>query len=314
MRTFSITDVGMVRQVNQDYVYVTDRPLGILQNLFVVADGMGGHQAGDYASKYTVEVLNRELALSEGEDIERCLVGAIKTANREIIKEASRDEHLKGMGTTVVAATISNQMMYFANVGDSRLYLINQGIQQLTKDHSLVEEMVRLGGIKPEEAKHHPDKNIITRAIGAKADVEVDFYEHRLKKGDIILMCTDGLSNMVEDEELFHIVQGSRDIVEAGEMLVEAAKENAAMNGITNCTFLADDVLKALDYITEKPDLISMFCRSSVHSQVVGQHSFPGAFPTSAGNITSFTRTGISFISLYLFFSRNITGAFACLS
>ena len=145
MRTFSITDVGMVRQVNQDYVYVTDRPLGILQNLFVVADGMGGHQAGDYASKYTVEVLNRELALSEGEDIERCLVGAIKTANREIIKEASRDEHLKGMGTTVVAATISNQMMYFANVGDSRLYLINQGIQQLTKDHSLVEEMVRLG-------------------------------------------------------------------------------------------------------------------------------------------------------------------------
>ena len=173
MRTFSITDVGMVRQVNQDYVYVTDRPLGILQNLFVVADGMGGHQAGDYASKYTVEVLNRELALSEGEDIERCLVGAIKTANREIIKEASRDEHLKGMGTTVVAATISNQMMYFANVGDSRLYLINQGIQQLTKDHSLVEEMVRLGGIKPEEAKHHPDKNIITRAIGAKAAGEV---------------------------------------------------------------------------------------------------------------------------------------------
>ena len=230
MRTFSITDVGMVRQVNQDYVYVTDRPLGILQNLFVVADGMGGHQAGDYASKYTVEVLNRELALSEGEDIERCLVGAIKTANREIIKEASRDEHLKGMGTTVVAATISNQMMYFANVGDSRLYLINQGIQQLTKDHSLVEEMVRLGGIKPEEAKHHPDKNIITRAIGAKADVEV--YEHRLKRGDIILMCTDGLSNMVEDEELFHIVQGGRDIVESGQALIEAAKENGGTDNI----------------------------------------------------------------------------------
>ena len=232
MRTFSITDVGMVRQVNQDYVYVTDRPLGILQNLFVVADGMGGHQAGDYASKYTVEVLNRELALSEGEDIERCLVGAIKTANREIIKEDSRDEHLKGMGTTVVAATISNQMMYFANVGDSRLYLINQGIQQLTKDHSLVEEMVRLGGIKPEEAKHHPDKNIITRAIGAKADVEVDFYEHRLKRGDIILMCTDGLSNMVEDEELFHIVQGGRDIVESGQALIEAAKENGGTDNI----------------------------------------------------------------------------------
>ena len=228
MRTFSITDVGMVRQVNQDYVYTTDNPLGILHNLFVVADGMGGHQAGDYASKYTVEVLKRELAMSEGEDVEKCLVNAIKTANREIIKEASRDEHLKGMGTTVVAATIMNQMMYFANVGDSRLYLINQGIQQLTKDHSLVEEMVRLGGIKPEEAKHHPDKNIITRAIGAKAD----FYEHRLKRGDIILMCTDGLSNMVEDEELFHIVQGGRDIVESGQALVDAAKENGGTDNI----------------------------------------------------------------------------------
>ena len=113
-----------------------------------------------------------------------------------------------------------------------RLYLINQGIVQLTKDHSLVEEMVRLGGIKPEEAKHHPDKNIITRAIGAKDSVEVDFYEHRLKKGDIILMCTDGLSNMVEDEELFHIVQGGRDIVESAQSLVETAKENGGTDNI----------------------------------------------------------------------------------
>ena len=148
------------------------------------------------------------------------------------------------MGTTVVAATVKEQMLYFANVGDSRLYLINQGIQQLSKDHSLVEEMVRLGGIHPVEAKHHPDKNIITRAIGAKADVDVDFYEHRLKRGDIILMCTDGLSNMVEDEELFHIVQGSRDIVEAGEMLVEAAKENGGTDNIGVVLFepFADEV------------------------------------------------------------------------
>ena len=232
MKTFSITDVGMVRQVNQDYVYTTDNPLGPLPNLFVVADGMGGHQAGDYASKYTVEVLRRELKQSEEEDVEKALVSAIKTAHREIIKKASQDPHLKGMGTTVVVATIVNQMMYFANVGDSRLYLINQGITQLTKDHSLVEEMVRLGGIKPEEAKSHPDKNIITRAIGAKAEVDVDFYEHRLKRGDIILMCTDGLSNMVEDEELFHIVQGGRDIVEAGTSLVEAAKENGGTDNI----------------------------------------------------------------------------------
>ena len=207
MKTFSITDVGMVRQVNQDYVFTTGKPLGILQNLFVVADGMGGHQAGDYASKCTVEVMIKEIAKSEGEDIERVLVKAIKSANREIIKEASSDEHLKGMGTTVVAATVKEQMLYFANVGDSRLYLINQGIQQLSKDHSLVDE-------------------------------------HRLKRGDIILMCTDGLSNMVEDEELFHIVQGSRDIVEAGEMLVEAAKENGGTDNIGVVLFepFADEV------------------------------------------------------------------------
>ncbi|MCL2865771.1 MAG: Stp1/IreP family PP2C-type Ser/Thr phosphatase [Lachnospiraceae bacterium] len=232
MKTFSITDVGVVRDVNQDYVFVTDSPLGPLPNLFVVADGMGGHRAGDFASKYTVEIVKRELNKRGGQDIEKVLLSAIKEANKEIMKKADSDAHLKGMGTTIVAATIVNQMMYFANVGDSRLYLINQGITQLTKDHSLVEEMVRLGGIKPEEAKHHPDKNIITRAIGAKEDVEIDFYEHRLKEKDIILMCTDGLNNMIEDEEIFHLVQGGRDIVEAAQLLLDAAKANGGTDNI----------------------------------------------------------------------------------
>lgn len=168
MKSYSLTDVGVVRKVNQDYVYTSDKPVGHLPNLFVVADGMGGHRAGDYASKYTVEVLERELKRSDEEDVERALIQAVKVANHELIREAGTDEHLKGMGTTIVVATIINQMMYFANVGDSRLYLINQGILQLTKDHSLVEEMVRLGGIKPEEAKHHPDKNIITRQLVPK--------------------------------------------------------------------------------------------------------------------------------------------------
>ena len=147
MRTFSITDVGMVRQVNQDYVFEGGRPLGILRNLFVVADGMGGHQAGDYASKYTVEVLQRELEKSQGEDIERVLVNAIKTANREIIREASKDEHLKGMGTTVVAATIMNQMMYFANVGDSRLYLINQTEKPVKLMEILIRNSTNVGDV-----------------------------------------------------------------------------------------------------------------------------------------------------------------------
>ena len=238
----AVCATGRVRTENQDRIYLngticgggyaqTDGT-GRKQGLFSVADGMGGHQAGDYASKYTVEVLQRELEKSQGEDIERVLVNAIKTANREIIREASKDEHLKGMGTTVVAATIMNQMMYFANVGDSRLYLINHGIQQLTKDHSLVEEMVRLGGIKPEEAKHHPDKNIITRAMGVKDEAEADFYEFRIKRGDKILMCTDGLSNMVEDEDMFGLVKGSRDVVEAVQMLIDRANSNGGRDNI----------------------------------------------------------------------------------
>ena len=142
MKTYSITDTGILREMNQDYFFASDEPVGNLPNLYIVADGMGGHKAGDYASKYTVEVMKRELAQSEEKDVEKALVSAIEKANREIIKKASEDEHLKGMGTTVVAATIVDHMMYFANVGDSRLYLINQGITQLTKDHSLVEEMV----------------------------------------------------------------------------------------------------------------------------------------------------------------------------
>ncbi len=244
MKTFSKTDVGRKRETNQDYVYARTKPVGKLPNLFAVADGMGGHNAGDRASKCTVEILEREIEESTETNIKDIIRQAIYKANEKIIEMAERDSKLEGMGTTLVVATIVHNMIYFANVGDSRLYLINHTITQLTKDHSLVEEMVRLGGIKPEEARNHPDKNIITRAIGAKADVDVDFYEHRLKRGDIILMCTDGLSNMVEDEELFHIVQGSRDIVEAGEMLVEAAKENGGTDNIGVVLFepFADEV------------------------------------------------------------------------
>ena len=244
MISYAKTDTGIVRRSNQDFLFAADQPVGPLPNLFIVADGMGGHKAGDFASSYTVNVLKDELKKTPMDKPEEILRSVVSIANHKLIEAASRDIKLEGMGTTLVAATVVGNTLYFANVGDSRLYLINQGIQQLSKDHSLVEEMVRLGGIKPEEAKHHPDKNIITRAIGAKADVDVDFYEHRLKRGDIILMCTDGLSNMVEDEELFHIVQGSRDIVEAGEMLVEAAKENGGTDNIGVVLFepFADEV------------------------------------------------------------------------
>jgi len=232
MKTFSKTDIGMVREVNQDYVFVTETPIGNLPNLLVVADGMGGHRAGEYASRLAVEVLKQELEGSTGDSPEAVMRNAITRANERVLEAARQDAKLSGMGTTLVVATVIERTLYFANVGDSRLYLLSDDIKQLSKDHSLVQEMVRLGGINQEEAKSHPDKNIITRAIGAKDELDIDFYEYRLKKNDMILMCTDGLSNMVEDEEMLHIVKCSRDVVEAVEQLIERAKDNGGNDNI----------------------------------------------------------------------------------
>ena len=244
MKIYAMTDVGRKREVNQDYVYVTDKPIGPFPNLLAVADGMGGHKAGDFASKYTGTVLRKEQEQTSIDRPEEILRGIVATANNKLIEAAATDVKLEGMGTTLVAATVVGNTLYFANVGDSRLYLINEKIRQLSKDHSLVEEMVRLGGIKEEEAKNHPDKNIITRAIGVKPDVEADVYEYRLKKGDTILMCTDGLSNMVEDEDMFDIVKGSRDIVEAVQMLIEKANSNGGRDniGVVMAEPLSDEV------------------------------------------------------------------------
>ena len=244
MKIYAMTDVGRKREVNQDYVYVTDKPIGPFPNLLAVADGMGGHKAGDFASKYTVTVLRKELEQKSTGRPEEILRSIVTTANNKLIEAAATDVKLEGMGTTLVAATVVGNTLYFANVGDSRLYLINDKIRQLSKDHSLVEEMVRLGGIKEEEAKNHPDKNIITRAIGVKPDVEADVYEYRLKKGDVILMCTDGLSNMVEDEDMFDIVKGARDIIEAVQMLIEKANSNGGRDniGVVMAEPLSDEV------------------------------------------------------------------------
>lgn len=244
MKFYAMTDVGRKREVNQDYVFVTDESVGPFKNLLVVADGMGGHKAGDFASKYTVDVLREEIAHTTYKEPEEILRHAVTIANNKLIDVAATDVKLEGMGTTLVAATIVDKTLYFANVGDSRLYLINDKIRQISKDHSLVEEMVRLGGIKAEEARNHPDKNIITRAIGVKKNVEADIYEYRLKKNDVILMCTDGLSNMVENEDIFDIVKGSRDVIEAVQMLIEKANSNGGRDniGVIVAQPLADEV------------------------------------------------------------------------
>lgn len=233
-KTFSITDIGRKRKLNQDYVYTSEQPVGPLPNLFIVADGMGGHNAGDYASKVTVETMVREIGATAEHDTARALDSAIEKANSIIRECASTREDLAGMGTTVVAAVCEGKTLQVANVGDSRLYIVNEReIRQITRDHSLVAEMVRMGGLGREEARNHPDKNIITRAVGASDTVEPDFFTVMLSEEDIVLMCSDGLTNMLEDEEIRMILSGARDIVEKAQELVKAANENGGRDNIT---------------------------------------------------------------------------------
>lgn len=234
LKTFSITNVGRKRKLNQDYVYTSEQPVGSLPNLFIVADGMGGHNAGDYASKVTVETIVEKVGNTAETDRTRILEEAIAAANTLIRTRAKESSDLEGMGTTVVAATCEGKSLCVANVGDSRLYVANRKeIRQITKDHSWVAEMVRRGGMGKEEARNHPDKNIITRAIGADDDVKIDFFTVQLKEGDLILMCTDGLTNMLEDEEIRMILDGARDMVEKAEELVEAANERGGRDNIS---------------------------------------------------------------------------------
>lgn len=234
VKTFSITNIGIRRKLNQDFVYTSEQPVGNLPNLFIVADGMGGHNAGDYASKVTVETMVEKIGASSETESTRILEEAIRTANGLIRRRASESADLEGMGTTVVAATLDGDRLCVANVGDSRLYVANhKEIRQITKDHSWVEEMVRRGGLGREEARNHPDKNIITRAVGADDEIKVDFFSVQLKEGDLILMCTDGLTNMLEDEEIRMILDGARDMVEKAEELVAAANERGGRDNIS---------------------------------------------------------------------------------
>lgn len=234
MKTFSMTHVGRRRETNQDYMFTSETPVGNLPNLFLVADGMGGHAAGDYASRFTVEKIVEHIRQSKQREPVKVIKEAINEANCLLLKEADKNPEKKGMGTTIVAATVEQDRLYAANIGDSRLYVINQeGITQVTRDHSLVEEMVRMGEMDKAEAKEHPDKNIITRAVGVLPEVSVDFFEMKLKTEDMVLMCSDGLTNMIEDEEIRRIILGQRDIVEKAEMLVETANQNGGKDNIT---------------------------------------------------------------------------------
>lgn len=232
LNTYSMTDIGRKRKLNQDTVYTCEHPLGNLNNLFIVCDGMGGHKAGDYASAYTVKAIEREVEVCEDKSPIKILREAITVANTEIYEKASTEADFAGMGTTCVVATVCDDILYVANVGDSRLYLIDKEITQVTKDHSLVAELVRKGSLDETQAKSHPDKNIITRAIGAAPSVEIDFFEVELNPQDVILMCTDGLTNMVDDDEILRIVKTSIDVPDMAENLIKMANHNGGKDNI----------------------------------------------------------------------------------
>nr|WP_294677512.1 Stp1/IreP family PP2C-type Ser/Thr phosphatase [uncultured Blautia sp.] len=233
MRIYSATDVGQKRKMNQDYVFASEGPVGNLPNLFTVADGMGGHNAGDYASSHAVQILVEEIRKDADYNPVRVIRHAIETANTEIRNCAQEDEKLRGMGTTMVVATIVDQYAYVANVGDSRLYVVDDEIRQITRDHSLVQEMVRMGELSEDEARNHPDKNIITRALGAEKTVDVDFFDFRLEEGCTILMCSDGLSNMVQDKKMEEIIlDPDTDIDQKGNRLLREANQNGGKDNI----------------------------------------------------------------------------------
>lgn len=234
MKFYAITDIGRKRELNEDYIYTSGQPIGALPNLFIVADGMGGHKAGDYASMHTVdrfvEVI-RELGEEHG--VQDAINEAVTAANAYIYQRSRENSNLSGMGTTLVLASCIGNEAIVANIGDSRLYLVNDdAMTQITRDHSLVEEMVTLGGIDREMARNHPDKNIITRAVGVKEKVAADFFEVDLTKGDKLLLCSDGLTNMLRDEEIYQIIQNNKELEQAVKALVDAANENGGRDNI----------------------------------------------------------------------------------
>ena len=232
MKAFAMTDTGLCRTMNQDSIYVSTSPIGSLPNLFVVADGMGGYSAGDFASKYTIDNLV-ELIQQEADNkpvaILRNCIGQINAKLRE---KSNEDDSLQGMGTTLALATIIDDTLHVVNIGDSRVYLINNDIKQISKDHSYVEELVASGSLVRGSKEYWKQKNIITRALGAEETVEPDFFEINLSKSDKILLCSDGLTNMVNDNEIYEIINSNSSIQEAVEQLISLANEHGGKDNI----------------------------------------------------------------------------------
>ena len=234
LKICSRSDKGPVRKNNQDSVYTSDAPIGDLLNVFIVADGMGGHTAGELASSIAINTMLDSLRVSNDKNPAVSLKKAVRSANTAVFEKSLSIDCADGMGTTIVACTFIENVVQAVNVGDSRMYVINAGsIKQVTVDHSLVEEMIRRGGLTRDKARSHPEKNVITRAVGIKPEVEPDVFTSILESGDTVLLCTDGLTNMVTDSRIKQIILGSKDVVDAADKLVSEANENGGLDNVS---------------------------------------------------------------------------------
>lgn len=232
MICYARTDTGRVRSMNQDSIYASAGQVGPLSNLFIVADGMGGHKAGDFASRFVVEHLVELVESSRPGDPVMLLRKAIERTNDLLYKEAKACQERSDMGSTLVAATVEGDVMYVANVGDSRLYLLRDNLKQITKDHSLVEEMVSRGQLLRDSDSYKSQKNIITRAMGIRPGVDVDFFEVPLMESDCVLLCSDGLTNMVDDQGISRILKTTDTLEEKTGRLIDTANDNGGRDNI----------------------------------------------------------------------------------
>lgn len=232
MKVYQCTNVGKVRKNNEDSLLVTE------PNIFVAADGMGGAAAGEIASQMLIDTVKDFLSKVPEPLDEKILSKAILKSNAEILREAKNNLNLRGMGTTATILHIYKNVAYFAHVGDSRLYrLKNSELEQMTQDHSYVESLVRNGDITPEQAKVHPMKNILTQAVGAMEDIEVETGSFKIDGGEKFLLCTDGLTNMVDDSDIAKILSVSEN---PAEDLIQAALEGGGHDNVTAVVVCAD--------------------------------------------------------------------------
>ncbi len=241
IKASALTDKGVVRSMNQDQVFSTTEPVGILPNLFIVADGMGGHKAGDLASLEAVRFFVRDIRehSTQADDVVLLMKTTLERTNKYVYYMAQESPDYRGMGTTFVAATIIGRKLYCLNVGDSRLYVVNRAgvspvkLTKVTEDHSIVEMLVKRGMITEEEARNHPQKNMITRAIGIDERVEIDDFAVDTADLTQIMLCSDGLTNMVEDREILGLLTSGRKTDEKCRDLVDTANANGGKDNVS---------------------------------------------------------------------------------